>query len=84
MDRIPVSRRLGRTGPEGGGTWARLYGDVGLLRSGGSGRESCHHRGGAGGRGHAPRHGDFYGMGHNELLLRDALHGGKRRGSSSR
>ena len=22
--------------------------------------------------------GDFYGMGHNELLLRDALHGGKR------
>jgi len=78
MDRIPVSRRLGRTGPEVAGLglgcmgMSDFYGPAdraeslatiaAALEAGVTLLDT----------------GDFYGMGHNELLLRDALHGGKR------
>ena len=77
-DRILETRRLGRTGPEVAGFglgcmgMSDFYGPAeraeslatiaAALEAGITLLDT----------------GDFYGMGHNELLLRDALHGGKR------
>ena len=78
VDRIPESRRLGRTGPEmaalglGCMGMSDFYGPAERAESLAT-IEAALEAGVT-----LLDTGDFYGMGHNELLLRDALHGGKR------
>jgi len=77
-DRIPERRRLGRTGPEvaslglGCMGMSDFYGPADRAESLAT-IEAALEAGIT-----LLDTGDFYGMGHNELLLRDALHGGKR------
>jgi aryl-alcohol dehydrogenase-like predicted oxidoreductase len=78
MDRIPAFRRLGRTGPEVAGLVLGCMGMSDFYGPADRGESLATIEAALEAGITLLDTGDFYGMGHNELLLRDALRGGKR------
>ena len=78
MDRIPAFRRLGRTGPEVAGLGLGCMGMSDFYGPADRGESLATIEAALEAGITLLDTGDFYGMGHNELLLRDALRGGNR------